>query len=158
MSNAEQEKKKGSRSTPGRSFIAAASILIVGWYLMWLRGPSFSGDTASSIEITMQSPEVPNVKTEAWQTSITNEAACASLLALLRSARPHLDHKCGDVGSFRIHYTNGRMNNLAFLPGHDPASYEFRWGGGLYRIPRDRFYQVLREAGVDMTKMPASEH
>lgn len=90
--------------------------------------------------------------------SITSEPACASLLEFLRSAQSHSDHKCMDIGTFTIRYTNGKADTLAFLPGHDPTNYEFRFDGLLYRLPRERFYQILRDAGVDSTKMPESEH
>jgi hypothetical protein len=69
-----------------------------------------------------------------------------------------MDHACGDIGSFTIRYANGKTDTLAVLPGHDLTGYEFRYGKGLYRVPRDRFYQVLQDAGVDTTKMPESEH
>ena len=81
------------------------------------------------------------------------------MFSLLRSARVRmLDHKCSDIGSFRIRHTNGKVDTLAFLPGHHTSRYEFRLGGWLYLLPRPQFYQVLRDAGVDTTKMPENEH
>jgi ferredoxin len=153
-----QEKKGRKLVGRGRWIIFAAIVLMVVWYI-FPRAPHFSGDTASSIDITMSSPVAPDVKPEVLlKTSIISEAACAPMLALLRSARDHADHKCADIGSFHIHYTNGRTDTLAMLPGHDPTGYEFRFGGRAYRVPRDQLYQALREAGVDATKMPQSEH
>ena len=146
--------------------IAKGSLLVIGSFVLlgvagsfYFPSPHFSGSTAASIDITMRSPESPTADTKVLvQASITNAPACASLLALLRSARFRIDHKCAHIGVLTIRYTNGKTDTLDFLPGHDPTGYEFRFGGWLYRLPRDRFYQVLREARVDTTKMPESEH
>ena len=161
-------KKKGRRVARGCLLIIAALILLLGVagyfypgapHFFYFRAPHLSGSTASSIEFTMQSPNSPSAKSKVLvQASITNGPACASLFALLHSARFRIDHKCADIGSFTIRYTNGKTDTLAVLPGHDPTGYEFRYRGSLYRLPRERLYQVLRDAGVDTTKMPESEH
>ena len=129
---------------------------VAGYF--YLRSPHFTGSTVSSIEIKMmpldsQSPDVKPLV----EASITNARSCSSLFALLRSARFRIDHKCVDVGSFTIRYSDGKADRLAFLPGHDPSGYEFRFDGWLYRLPRERLYQVLQEAGVATAKMPELE-
>src|SRR6185436_6489033 len=149
-----------------KSRIARGCLLIVGIFVLlgvasylYLRVPHFSGSAPTSIDFTMQSPDSPGVESKVLvQASITGAPACASLFALLRSARFRMDHKCADIGSFTVRYANGKTDTLSVLPGHDPTGYEFRFGGWLYRLPRERLYQVLREAGVDTTKMPESEH
>jgi len=107
----------------------------------------------------MRSPDLPPADSNVLvQASISNGPACASLFALLQSARFRIDHKCAHIGSVTVRYANGKTDTLAVLPGHDPTGYEFRLGGWMYRLPRERLYQVLRDAGVDPTKMPESEH
>ena len=141
-------------------------LLVIGAFVLpgvagyfYLRSPHFSGSTATAVDITMRSPISWTAGSKVlMQASIIEAPACASLLDLLRSARIHMEHKCADIGVFTIRYTNGKTDTLNFLPGHDPTRYEFRFGGRLYRLPREHFYQVLREAGVDTTKMPESEH
>jgi hypothetical protein len=156
-------KKKGRLVVRGCLFIIGAFVLfgVVGCLYLYfrLRAPHFSGSDATSIDINMRSPDSPTADSKVLvQASITNGPACESLLALLRSADFRMDHKCADIGLFTIRYANGRTDTLAVLPGHDPTGYEFRYGGWLYRLPRERLYQVLRDAGVDTTKMPESEH
>lgn len=152
-------KKKGRRVTRGCLLIVGSFVLLGVAGYFYLRSPHFSGSAATSIDITMQSPDSPTAESKVLvQASIPNGPACASLFALLRSARFRMDHKCADIGSFTVRYANGKTDTLAVLPGHDPTRYEFRFGGWLYRLPREQLFQVLRAAGVDSTKMPESEH
>lgn len=148
-----------------RRRVAFGCLFIVGLFILlglsryiYIRVPRFSGSTPVTIQITMYSPD--ELQTNAViHATITNELAAQSLLRFLRSARVRLlDHKCADVGSFTIRYQNSKVDTLDFLPGHDVSRYEFRFGGGLYLLPRPQFYQVLRDAGVDTTKMPDTEH
>jgi len=148
-----------------RRRVAFGCLFTVGLFIflglgryMYIRVPRFTGSTPVAIQITMYSPD--ELQTNAViQATITNELAAQSLLRFLRSARVRLlDHKCADVGSFTIRYQNSKVDALAFLPGHDMNRYEFRFGGGLYLLPRLQFYQVLRDVGVDTAKMPETEH
>jgi hypothetical protein len=152
-------KTKENPVVKGGVIVLAVFVLFVLAAYFYLRSPHFSGSAVSSIDITMHTQGSPTSKPKVLvQASITNAPACASLLALLRSARFHTDHKCADIGSFTIRYVNGKADTLWFLPGHHPTSYEVRFNGLLYRIPRDRFYQILRGAGIDTTNVPESEH
>jgi|ERR1041384_251196 hypothetical protein len=124
-----------------------------------LQTPHFRGSKVSSIDIVMRTRVLPPAEPKVLvQASITSAPDCASLFRLLRSAGRQEDHKCDDIGSFTIRYANGKTDALQFLPGHDPTGYEFRFGEKLYRLPRERLYQVLRDAGVDTAKIPVSEH
>ena len=152
-------KRKELKVAGGCLFIVVAFVLFGVSRYFHLRSPHFSGSAPLSIEITIRSPDSPTTESKVLvQASITNGPACAPLFALLRSARFRMDHKCADIGSFTIRYANGKTDTLAVLPGHDPAAYEFRFGGRSYQMPREGLYQVLRDAGVDTTKMPESEH
>ena len=150
---------EGRRVARGCLFIVGAFVLLGVACYFCLRGPHFSSSAATSIDITMRSPRSQTAESKVLvQLRITKEPACAALFALLRSARLRMDHKCADIGTFTVRYANGKTDTLAVLPGHDPTGYEFRFGGSLYRLPRERLYQVLRDAGVDTTKMPESDH
>ena len=126
----------------------------------YLRSPHFSGTVATSMELKLWPPYGPSSINDkpSVQASITHAPACASLLVMLRSARMRMDHKCGDIGTLKIHYSTGETDTLKLLSGHDPVGYEFRFGNGLYRLPRDPFLQALRDAGVDTTKIAERKH
>jgi hypothetical protein len=150
---------KKRRRVPRGCWIFIAIILILGARgYFYMRAPHFHGSTVSIIEIKMFAPNLTPGSKPLVDTSITNPSACASVFELLRSARYRMDHKCGDIGSFTVRYSSGKSDVLDFLPGHDPTAYEFRLNRSLYRVSRDRFYQVLRDAGVDTTNIPESEH
>jgi hypothetical protein len=153
------EKKKPRVSKGCLSVIVLFIALGVGGYF-YLRSPHFSGSVAASMELAMWLPDGPSALDDqpSVQASITNKPACESLLVLLRSARLRMDHKCGNIGMLKIRYANGKTDTLRLLPGHDPAGYEFRLGIWLYRLPRERFFQVLRDAGVDTTKLSERTH
>ncbi len=154
--------EKGRRVSRNRLLIIGTVVLlgVAGYfYIRHLQAPDFGDSAATSIDIKMWSPPSPRAASKVLvQASITDGPACASLFALLRSARSGTDHKCDGIGSFTVRYTNGKTDTLGVLPGHDPTAYEFRFHGSLYQLPREQLYQVLREAGVDSTKMPESEH
>lgn len=150
---------KPRRAARGCLLSVGVLALLAGAAYFYFRTPHFSGSTPVSIDIRIQSPDVPAVESNVVvQATITDRRIASSLFALLRSARFGMGHKCSDVGSFTIRYTNGKTDTLGLLPGHNPTRYEFRCGAWLYRLPRDRFYRVLRDAGVDTTKMPENEH
>lgn len=145
--------------------IAKGCLLIIGVFILlgftgyfYLRSPHFSGSTPTSIDIAIQERWVfpPNTNSSV-RARITSVPACVSLFELLRSARCVLGCKCIDVGSFTIRYPDGKTDTLAFLPGHDPTGYEFRDAVWQYRLPRNKFYQVLRDVGVDPTRMPVNK-
>jgi hypothetical protein len=150
--------RKGRRGCRGCLLILGAFVALGVAGYFYIRTPPFSGSAVSTIGITMFAPDSTRDSKPMVQASITNAPVCASLFELLRSARLRMDHKCSDIGSFTIRYSNGKTDALEFLPGHDPTGYEFRFNGWLYRLPRDRLYRVLREAGVDTTMIPENEH
>jgi len=156
-------KKRGRRWVKGCLITLAALFVVfitaVLATFFYLRTPHFRGTTALVIDIRMEEPFSGRMPPAVLlDTTITNGTACASVLSILHSARFRMDHKCADIGSLIIHYTNGKTDSLRLLPGHDPARYEFRHRGRLYRLDRERFYKALRTAGVDTSKVPATEH
>lgn len=88
---------------------------------------------------------------------ITNQTACNLLLRELSSARKVAEHKCGQIGSFNVCYENGRTDTIDFLPGHSPLRYEIRYENRMYGLSRKKSAQILKDAGIDTTKIPGLE-
>ena len=140
--------------------IIAARIGYLKWYS---QSPHLDGAAVSSIEIEVDGP-IRSENTDCEDQDImdmehmkmTNATDCADLLALLNSARPREEHKCGEKGLIALHYVNGSTTILMILPGHDPAGYEFRSTYGLFGFSRERFFQILRHAGLDTSKVPTT--
>jgi len=152
--------KKKRQPIPRGCLVVPGALLLVGIVgYFYLRAPHFHGSSPSSIGIEVRSPDFHGGAPEVLlQTNITSRVACASLFKLLQAGRFRMDHKCAEIGSFTIHYPTGKTDAIDVLPGHDEASYEFRFGNWLYHVPRDRFYQILQDAGIDVSKIPQSEH
>ncbi len=158
----------------GRRFLSRRLLFIVVLVALGLvvyfykRNPDFSGSEVSAIEIKMFAPMAPIGPEEdssrsyepelLVEASLKEPSACASVFKFLSSAHRGSDHKCESIGSFEIHYADGKSDVLSFLPGHDPNAYEFRFDGELYLLPREDFFQTLWDAGVNLSKMPESEH
>ncbi len=145
---------------PRGCLVVPGALLLLGVTgYFYLRVPHFHGSNPSSIGIEVRSPEFHGGASEVLlQTNMMSRVACASLFTLLQAGRFRMDHKCAEIGSFAIHYATGKTDTIDILPGHDDARYEFRFGHWLYHVPRDQFYQTLRDAGIDVSKMPQSEH
>lgn len=134
-------------------------VLLAGVTYLLIRSPHFHDSAVVSIELVMRSPDSPpGAPVVAVQATVTDERGCRSLFEFLRSARVGLDHKCEALGVLTMQYADGRSDTLDVLPGHDLAKYEFRFGGRMYRMPREPFFEVLRSAGIDSARMPESEH
>ena len=149
---------KGRRFVSRRLLVIAALIVLGIGYYFYKRTPKFNGTEVSSIEIKMFAPRNALDSELLVEASLTDPSACAAVFNFLKSARRRQNHKCGSIGTFEIQYADGKMDVLSILPGHDPAGYEFRFDKGLYQLPREEFFQTLRDAGVDSSKMPESEH
>ena len=139
--------------------LPAFALFAVAGYLylpIYRRTPHFNGSSPVLLEVVARSPQPDAVVL--LQTSITNQTACTSVLEFLGTARRGEDHKCMEIGSLTVRYNNGKTDRIRFLPGHDPERYEIRYGDWKYELPRKKFYQVLKDAGIDSTKMPVLEH
>ena len=47
---------------------------------------------------------------------------------------------------------------LNILPGHDSGKYEFRFDGGIYRLPRDSYINSLVAAGIERDDIRLDGH
>ena len=146
----------------GKRFIRVWRWRIVTFTLLAFAGYLYFRTVPKSIEVVVRpqlsfelEDDEAGAQRAGLQTTITNRAACDSVLRVLRAGTIGKDHKCADVGFFKIRYVSGNTEIIKFLPGHDPKLYELRPGG---RLSRKEFYQTLQEAGVDTSKLPQSEH
>ncbi|MES2981758.1 MAG: hypothetical protein V4727_05530 [Verrucomicrobiota bacterium] len=152
-------KPEQGRRFPSRRLLIIVALVVIGLVVyFYKRTPDFSGSKVSAIEIKMYEPIGSMNRELLVEASLKDPSACASVFNFLSSAHRGSDHKCASIGSFEVHYADGKTDILSFLPGHDPEAYEFRFDGGLYLLPREQFFQTLRDAGVDSSKMPKSEH
>ncbi len=117
----------------------------------YFRTPTFSGSSPMAIEIVADTPDLSK---DLYYTNINDRAACSNILRALGEARVTGFHACPTLGWFAVLYDNGKSEMIHFLPGHDPNRYEIRCASGNFALSRQRFYQVLKDAGVDTTKIP----
>lgn len=98
------------------------------------------------------------VRFEPWGEDMVRQAGATSedrevialLVAVIRSGQETRDHKCGSRGVILFERSVGSAAELHFLPGHDPAWYEFRTGGRVFRVPRAEFVAAMRRVGVEV--------
>jgi hypothetical protein len=124
-----------------------------GW--LYVRHPRFSGEAPASITIFAQNTNSGVVLIDA---TVTNRESCLEILATLRKATWGLDPKCEAIGQVRIQYAEGGRDDLGFLPSHGDDKFEFRHRWLKYNVPREKLYQTLKAAGVEVTKIPEAGH
>jgi hypothetical protein len=147
-----------------RFLVVIAALVIFGLVLLFFnRAPDFSGSKVSSIEIKIYGGMI-SVDSEILgrelllESTLTDSSVCASIFKFLSSAYRGSDHKCPSIGLIEIHYADGKIDTIEPLHGHDPEYIEFRFDDELYLLPREQFLQILRDAGVDTSKIPVSGH
>ena len=95
--------------------------------------------------------------TNDYHMSITNRTACETLLREFSQARPYIDQSKA-VGKFTFHYENGKTDVVWIIAGSQGYHTIFFvrpfWGPSSFHIPSERFHQLLKEAGVDVSKIP----
>jgi len=84
--------------------------------------------------------------------SITNRAACEAVVREFAQARPVFGASKA-IGELAFRYDDGKTNVVWMLPGM-PQGYYTIYLGGTFRMPSERFYQVLKDGGVDISKIP----
>jgi hypothetical protein len=94
------------------------------------------------------------VSTNEYRVSITNAAACRMIVQTLKSGVWTMPHLCKYRATFTLHYDNGKSDLIGYMPGHSGPEICEIGLGGYYRLSRTNFYQVMRDAGVDMSRMP----
>jgi len=90
--------------------------------------------------------------TNVYQMSITNRAACEAVLQEFAQARPVFGSR-QVIGKLTFRYDNGKTDVVHMLPGM-PDGYYTIYLGNTFRMRSERFYQVLKNAGVDVSQLP----
>lgn len=86
--------------------------------------------------------------------AITNPAALASVMEMLRSGRSVEVHKCKDRGRMKLLFADGESLSVSLIPGHNFLRYEFGVSGELFAVSRRRFLGALQVAGVEVHRIP----
>src|SRR6266542_4326547 len=141
---------RGCLAKIGVGFLA----LIGGCFFFESRRPHFN--VAPPVAINVR---VGGYADEKYKTAITNRAACAALLREFGRAHP-IFGSTKVVGEFTIHYSDGTTEIVPFLPGLSHGQYSiivrrpFPRSSGTFWIPSERFYQLLKDGGVDVSQIP----
>ena len=109
--------------------------------------PQFGGASPLAIDVRVTRDYS---STSLYRMSITNRAACDSILNELRQAHFVLDRNKA-IGELVIRYNNGKTDIVLMMPRLRSANSDIYFGGA-FRLPRERFYQVLKDGGVDVSK------
>jgi hypothetical protein len=110
--------------------------------------PQFGGASPLAIDVRVTRKYS---STNLYRISITNRAACDSILNELRQAQFVLDRNKA-IGEIVIRYDNGKADIVLIMPRLRSANSDIYFGGA-FRLPRERFYQVLKDGGVDISKL-----
>jgi len=122
--------------------------LIGGCLYFESRRPHFSGTSPLAIDVRVRDVFSTNV----YQMSITNRGACETIVREFSQARP-IFGATKAVGEFTFRYESGKTDVVWMLPGM-PQGYYTIYLGGTFRLPSERFYQLMKEGGVDVSKIP----
>jgi len=132
----------------------AIAIIGVGLINYLTRGPEFGGSYPVSVEIFVEQRDAK----EFYTMTIVDRDACSRIIRVLCDARKSDLGDSPGMGWLMVHYPDGTTNQIHFLPGRNPESEGIRWGKHDFALSRKRFYDVLRQAGVDVTRIPEGEH
>jgi hypothetical protein len=136
----------------GATVVVIAAAVVIAAMVMIRPGPDLNGMYPIQIVLIVRSLDTGE---EVLRAIVHDPKSCEGILTVLRGGRAGTDHKCASNGSLTIGYADGASDTLDLLAGHDDSRYEFRFGMGLYRVPRARFLDALKAAGVDVSRIPA---
>ena len=146
----------------GSVFLAPAvgGLLVAGLGMYGLyRPPVPTTDPAAvaAVEVHLRRPtgdetEPGQLQKEA-RVSTTDPELVRLVLSTLTGARPGPDHRCPSSGSITVRRRDGVRETIDLVCGYDPAFYEYRYLGRLYRMPRDLFLNALRGLGLDEVRV-----
>jgi len=132
-----------------------AVVVAAGW--LFLRRPHFSGSKAIAITINIPVSDSSTGATNMGTATVTNEAACVRILAVLREGRLVRDHQGAEVALLCLTYANGKTNELRLLAREKPGCAEFRLGVVRYSIGNEKLFEALQSAGVDTSKLSGTQ-
>lgn len=126
-------------------------LVIAGCVYFHSRRPRFSGTSVSAIEVHI-APDYYANPTNGYWTRITDRPACDAILREFRQARPIFGGTKVE-GELTFLYDNGKTDVVRILPGLSHGQYSFIHGGSFW-MPSERFYGVMKAAGVDISRIP----
>ena len=94
----------------------------------------------------------PGYQQEVAKVTTEDPAVIQPLLDVFRTAIRGEQHNCGNSGVIEIRRTDGTVEELYILPGHDDRYYEYRMGSRMNRVDREPFLAALRAAGLNNVK------
>ena len=108
------------------------------------KGPDLPAGNVETVDIRLDDW---GQNQKAAKVSSTDAAKVRALLAVLRSAKPTEDHKCGDSGKLTLRQKGGGAVEIGILAGHDLRFYEFRVYRGesyeIFRVERAPFLKAM---------------
>ena len=125
--------------------------MLLLFFYSYFQHPRFGGAAPTVIEVVVYRPFSSEI---AYRTEITDRASCEKVLKELGQARfTFFGFK--PTGVLNIQYDNGKVDRLKFTQCNDGThSLTFRV---FYVMPSRQFCQVLKEAGVDVSKFEGEE-
>ncbi len=99
----------------------------------------------------------PGSKEKILQKRITDPLLARRFLELFLTGTRGQDHKCDSLGKFIFH-TAGGTETVFVLPGHVSSRFEIRHGKDLYTISREKYINLLIEAGIPKADIRIDGH
>ena len=107
-----------------------------------------------SVEILLAEPDS---KEKILRKTITDPLMVRRFLELLLTGTRGQEHKCASLGK-SIFQTAGGTETVFVLPGHVSSRYEIRHGKDLYTISREKYINLLIEAGIPKADIRINGH
>jgi hypothetical protein len=114
---------------------------------VYVHHPHFSGSSPVAIDVV---PRWPAYTDTPYQTQITNRVLCDAIFRELRSAR-FVGFGAKAHGELGIHFDNGAVDRILLVRSSQDEWVFFHHG--FYRMPTERFFSVLKDAGVDVSRL-----
>ncbi len=127
--------------------LAGAVLLLVGACSVYVQHPHFAGSSPSSIALTLYAPASSEIS---YQTNITDIIGCKALVAGLRKGRFVMFGAKAD-GELNISYGDGKTDRVGFTRSSDGHCEFFQHG--FYSMRSNEFFQVLADAGIDVSRV-----
>ncbi|GAB4145115.1 MAG: hypothetical protein Tsb009_17140 [Planctomycetaceae bacterium] len=128
------------------AFLILVALGVEWWFFPSV--PDTTPDKIKEIELELNSDFFREDRSIATQMTSSNPEVISQLGDVIKTAERGESHKCADIGWLKIHYHNGKTENLGILPGHDESYFEYRWGSRTNRVNRKVFLEWMKQLGV----------